>query len=718
MHYPNEVELYEPSIPKIENPQSAADRAGSGKRGVVKREVEIHLPCGYFNVWKALYQSGAPVSSSLTRFLHNTRHIEAQPAEDEWDSRISYSSADDEYYMNGIPLPFIKAWNRGMLAKINVFRKVEHDWLMAYIAPIEMRRPGMASAMMWRFNYIESRCAVRKFSAVLSTSVFSESAEAQWYIRPLTQVKYTRIPNRMLTAEEAAAFPEIPKTDRNGSEDMPASETRESILEKYRGQILMYRAKSDENNEYIAHTVPFLAVDLTQYVEDDYGFELGVSLSPASEGDDKWQKVQIARQSLRQPVSGRVKDIGSMSRCGLDFRIKLASSIRVDPVSNELSEALDTEEARSGQKSGKPKVDDSSCNFTVCVNDPENTIGSLQPPIRAHESVLAAGSDYFAALLGSSMTESASKKVVLDGMAYGSVRLAVNYLYTSGVANDGLLDLDEWIVLLGVASRLAIPRLFQLCQKRIFEHTLSHIGQCERSQRGKGNREHYMTEAKVPDPDFVEDLLRIAEDTGAGDLSRALKQLTACYPVQVCERRMRNSAFMVDFMEMPNPMFGHMQPQERGRGFWPPVANADNNFHTMGMPGLMAGPVVHPELVAGIFGAANDHAFHAHHSDLDSNFSDDDPDNEPTAARNYGPDSDSGSENWADPDQGGFLAHFMGNWRVVDGQSSNARPEPPQPGPAPSHPEPSLDADADADADAEQRTRQESPQDERSTRRS
>ncbi|KAJ1885282.1 hypothetical protein LPJ81_006938, partial [Coemansia sp. IMI 209127] len=333
MHYPNEVNLYEPNVPDSRGSEPATGGKWAENPGVIKREVEVHLPCGQFNIWRPLYDRKTPISSRLNRFLpHGQGAATQEPDEEDWDSRISYSSADDEYYMNGIPLPFIKNWNHGMLSKINVFRKVEHDWLMTYIAPIETRRPGMASALLWRFNYAESRRVIKKFHAVLGMSVFAESASAQWYIRPLTQLKFSRIPNRLLTAEEAAAFAEIPETDEERPRDTSAFEARERILEKYRGQILMYRANSDQYNSYIAHTVPSLAADLTRYVEGEYGFELGVSFVPASEGEDKWQRVQIARQSLRHPVGGRTNSPGAMSRCGLDFRIKLGSSTTMDPV--------------------------------------------------------------------------------------------------------------------------------------------------------------------------------------------------------------------------------------------------------------------------------------------------------------------------------------------------------------------------------------------------
>ncbi|KAJ2815210.1 hypothetical protein FBU31_007010, partial [Coemansia sp. 'formosensis'] len=390
----------------------------------------------------------------------------------QWDSRISYSSADDEYYENGRLLPFIKSWNRGVLNTRNMFRNIEPDWGMAYLAP-NIQSPNMQSMAVWRFNYVESRRAIKTFHAVLGFSVFSPKADVQWYIRPLSQLQFKRIPRYMLTADEAKSFPEITgqKLSPSSDGDIDAvANTRARIIEKHRGHILAYIDRPDEFNPYISHTVPALAIDLSEHVKGEYGFEIAVAFFPTTDGDNRWQKVQVARQVLNRPVGGRMLEgEDALARCGLDFRIKLQDEVIVREASMELRDALAKVRTSAGSP---PMIDDDACDFVIRVIDPANTVGCLQPPIRAHERVLAVGSEYFAALLSSSMSESAAKQVDLDGMPYGAVRLAVNFLYTGRIPCEGDMNLDDWIVLLDVSSRLSIPRLHQLCQARIFQEAL------------------------------------------------------------------------------------------------------------------------------------------------------------------------------------------------------------------------------------------------------
>ncbi|KAI9506097.1 hypothetical protein GGI25_003792 [Coemansia spiralis] len=720
MHFPNEVELYEPDIAGTKASAaatatavtSAADRSWTRNTTVVKREVEVHLPCGFFNIWRPLYDCNAPISARLRRYLPEGQASAKESARGSWDSRISYSSADDEYYINGVPLPFIKHWSHGLLSGLNVFRKVEHDWLMTYLAPTENRRPEMQSVMVWRFNYVESKRVIDKFHAMLGISVFSETAAAQWYIRPLSQLKYTKIPIHLLTADEAAFFTEIPDIGDNSKDSSTGHrEARERIIKKYHGHILTYRANGDEFNDYIVHSIPGLAADLSQYVEGEYGFDIGVSFLPASSGESRWQKVQIARQSLREPVNGHTKEAdAAIARCGLDFRIKLGESIKIDPVPDELLEALSVGNPEDDSKACEPKMDDSTCGFTICVKDPENTVGSLQPPIRAHESVLSAGSEYFAALLASSMTETAAKQVVLDGLSYGAVRLAINFLYIGSIPNEDTLDIDDWVTLLGVASRLSITRLQQMCQVRIYQHALMRVHQCTSDQKNNNQSEHYKTKAEFPDSEFIEHLHDIATDTGAQELGEALKQLVEYYPIQICEHRIRDGGPYVEFTAMYNPLFAHEHHNHHGdrNRFWHPVQwHGDGaNLHGMGMPGLMAGPVVHPELAGELLNNHNtdgseedgfsDTEFGMyHHDEADVGFHDIE---------------DFGNNDWADEDNTDELdvvhpmfAQFLGNWRVVgdqhqDGshetQSNGATsehsttPPQPQPGLAPADQQP------------------------------
>ncbi|KAJ2791363.1 protein modification by small protein conjugation or removal, partial [Coemansia guatemalensis] len=338
-------------------------------------------------------------------------------------------------------------------------------------------------------------------------------------------------------------FPEIPAAERH-SAGTDVLEVRARIVEQYRGQILAYRAPSDAYNEYIIHSVPALHADLSEFVAGEYGFEIAVSFKPAAEGPDMWQKVQVARQNLRRPVAGRTKEgEDALSRCGLDFRVKLCADIVVPPPSQLLTQVLTSS---SDDQTLPLHMDDTSCDFTIRVIDPENVVGSLQPPIRAHERVLRAGSDYFAALLSSSMTESASKDVLLENMPYGQVRTAINFLYTGGIPGESSIGLNDWIILLDVASRLSIPRLHRLCQARILDeaasagaNTMPLQQQETASADGGCSYRDYVT---YPEPDNVEALQQIASETGAHDLAQALERLVTYYPINTCEERIRGGS--------------------------------------------------------------------------------------------------------------------------------------------------------------------------------
>ncbi|KAJ2011731.1 GET complex subunit get1, partial [Coemansia sp. S85] len=383
MYYPTEVNLYEPSVAVT----SGSGGAGSRRSSAIKAEVNVPLPCGYFNFWRPLHDNATPICSKLERYFPES--APTSTTLDQWDSRISYSSADDEYYENGRLLPFIKGWNRGVLHTRNIFRNIEPDWGMSYLAP-NTQSPNLQSLAVWRFNYVESRRAIRSFHAVLSYSVFSSAASIQWYIRPLSQLQFKPIPAYLLTADEAQSFPETANHKRGHSGDGDidaASRTRARIIERHRGEILRYMDKPDEFNSYASHSVPALATDLSEHVKGEYGFEIAAAFFPESEGDNRWQKVQIARQVLNRPVGGRMLEgEDAMARCGLDFRIKLQDDVVVRETPLELRDALASVSTLAGLP---PTIDDDSCDFVIRVSDPDNVVGSLQPPIRAHERVLA-----------------------------------------------------------------------------------------------------------------------------------------------------------------------------------------------------------------------------------------------------------------------------------------------------------------------------------------
>ncbi|KAJ2708628.1 protein modification by small protein conjugation or removal [Coemansia spiralis] len=540
MHYPTEVDLYEPSL-CASAAQAPPDAAGQPS---FKAEVEVHLPCGYFNIWRPLHDRRAPVAARLAQFFAGAHALQSDgrpvdTPERAWDSRISYSSADDEYYENGHALPSIKGWDHGMMHSQALFRKVEHDWMMTYLAPMPSERTG-PSVAVWRFNYVESRRVVDSLHAVLGFAVFAASAGVDWCIRPLSKRRFRRIPVHILTADETRCFPELASGGRWEGDDQ-ALETRAQIIDKFRGCILAYREPGDQFSSYRVRSVPALAADLSEYVVGDHGFEVAVVLTPATEGDNRWQKAQVARQHLRHPVSGRIREgEDALARCGLDFRVRLRDEVPVAPVSAELLLARG-----SGTQQPPRRMAAADADFTVRVHDPENTVGSLQPLIRAHERVLQAGSEYFAALLTSAMAEAATKEVQLDDMPYGPVRVAINFLYADAIPADDAMDLADWVVLLGVASRLQIPRLLQICQARILRETQAAVAVTAAAAAAAApddSQAHYRDLAVCPEAAAIGSLSAVANETGAHDLLQGLERLVAFHPIAVCESQIRRSA--------------------------------------------------------------------------------------------------------------------------------------------------------------------------------
>ncbi|KAJ2362388.1 protein modification by small protein conjugation or removal [Coemansia sp. RSA 2610] len=634
MHYPTEVELYEPTL------DTGSIQRRSNEQETATVSAEVPLPCGHFNIWRPLHDRRVPVAARLARFFTGSAALQSDgrvvaPASSTWDSRISYSSADDEYFENGHALPLIKGWEHGMLASRNIFRKIEHDWQMTYLAP-SLGNADQQSLAVWRFNYAESRRAIERFHAVLGFSLFAETAGVEWCIRPLSKRCFRQIPIRILTAEETAYFPEI---ELGHDQHRPASgrslDERARIIEQYRGQILAYRARGDDFNSYIVHSVPALAADLSAYVEGEYGFELAVSFLPATEGRDVWQKVQVARQSLRQLISGRLREgEDALAQCGLDFRIKLRNSIVVPPVAPALIQALTAQPPRL-------QMDDARCDFTIHVRDPENTVGSLQPPIRAHESVLRAGSEYFAALLESEMAEAASKHVELDAMPYGAVRLAICFLYADEVPHVDAMDLSDWITLLSATSRLSIPRLHQLCQARILREVAYDPLDIEHDPS-------YKDLVTYPDTEVAESLQAVADDSDAQDLVQALDRLIAYYPIAVCENRIRSRPAQ-EFSRSTAPPFFRDDPRDHPEAMLggPPLGPFGHGIGDEADEwALMPGPVLHPEIIPDIR--------HARH------------------IRREHP-------------RNGFFARHLGNW-LPFAPNGDADPPAPQPGPVPEAP--------------------------------
>ncbi|KAJ1935075.1 hypothetical protein FBU59_005499 [Linderina macrospora] len=275
-------------------------------------------------------------------------------------------------------------------------------------------------------------------------------------------------------------------------------------------------------------------------------------------------------------------------------------------------------------------MNDDQCDFEIKVEDPQNTVGALQPLIRAHSSVLAAGSDYFNALQTSNMTESEAHRVVLEDMPYGHVRRAIHFIYNNAVPNNEYLDnADDWLQLLDVAARLAIPRLVQWCQVELLRiavtvgseaHTFDTTDLVLSNEDGDATRVIYHNHPKVsfgdhmqlvqyPDPEYIKSIIDLVANTGADDLVAALQRLLQYYPIGVCEDRVRaadtrqfqgpNENRSPDVQDMMGDFMARIALAQQEFNAQLGGAVHTNIHHHVHHPlahalGAMPGPVVHP----------------------------------------------------------------------------------------------------------------------------
>ncbi|KAJ1647080.1 protein modification by small protein conjugation or removal [Coemansia asiatica] len=673
MMFPNEVELYEPSL-KLPDNETARNVRERGSL-TVQALVDVALPCGYFNIWRPLHHCQAPFSDRLLRYIpkndkakQDTSLIsQGMP----WHSRVSYSSADDEYFQNGVALPYIKGWQNGTVHAKRVFRKVEHDWGMTYLAPAPL--PGNnadnPSVLAWRFSYTESFSVIDTLKVFLGFASFSEQAAVNWYIRPLSCLKFKPVPVYLLTSEEAQFFPEIPHITAD-CKDPEVLCRREQIIESKHGSLLAYRAPADQHNEYTVLSLPGFLADLSQYVEGEHGFELAVEMTPARDGANRWQKTQIARQNLTLPVSGRMREgEDALSRCGLDVQVRLRPNVAVDKAPIELLTMLADNDCA---------MDSVTADFTIYIDDPSNTIGCLQPPIRAHANVLGSGSEYFAAMLASSMTETMTRQVELSDMPYGAVRIAINFLYTGTVADANARQLEDWIRLLGVSTRLSITRLHQVCQAHILQIAISRLYAEKRELETDNTIAGYQQLAEFPCADLFDSLQIVATENGAYELLGALERIVKNYPVARQEHAMRCG---------PTELFLPQEPRAID-----PELDADQ--HAV-IHGNFRGPGAIPGLLPQLPPIMQRHF--ARPGDRDDNLQPESEDEEEDNSDNgsgQSEDENDHSEEEArrheqQPRDGlGFFAQFFGHgWRITNVDDD---PPAPQPGPVPA-PEPELE---------------------------
>ncbi|CAH1756623.1 13327_t:CDS:2 [Entrophospora sp. SA101] len=317
------------------------------------------------------------------------------------------------------------------------------------------RRPAH---VLWKFDYRPSKLVIDSLSIKLQFATFDEKASVKWMIQ-LLPTRSNPDPDWLALVSDTNAF-----------------------LAQEHYKILT-------NNNHKDFTVK---IDLLDCVRGQHGFKLKALLSSSGKNVHCWQQTQIFRQNKDSPYKNNKNSICGLvddDECfGLDVRVELKPQFVCELPLNNITYSS------PASTINQYILDDvSTSDFTIVIdNDYDVTIStsasnesSKNKSFHVHSKVLTDNSEYFKALINSSMIESQSRTLLLKDTSYQTMKPILEFLYTgelSSINNNGddineenngkdgdsgKYEEEQWIDLLYAATRFLIKPLIQRCEKEL-----------------------------------------------------------------------------------------------------------------------------------------------------------------------------------------------------------------------------------------------------------
>lgn len=176
-------------------------------------------------------------------------------------------------------------------------------------------------------------------------------------------------------------------------------------------------------------------LDLTKFVEDEYGFILKVKM------------IGGKTQLFRQDVNKNEKSILHLNDDNFDMDVEVI--LRPNIICDEFKKNITMNELLN---------DKNKSDFIIRLNNYKN----LEKIFYLHSKILMSKSDYFKALFNSQMIESQNRFLNLNDISLNIFENLILYIYNDNIEN--LNDIYDWIDLLYASSRFLIPKLVQICE--------------------------------------------------------------------------------------------------------------------------------------------------------------------------------------------------------------------------------------------------------------